>query len=148
EHHDREVVLEQLAQRLLTRRRAHHLLAQWLENGLERQQVLGAIVDDQDLHLIAHREHRAGSRLHGGRHAVFGACRCTDGRVPRKSAIRSRGNTRAVGTQRSAANGMTFTSAVAGSWTTAIPPLSAMRRRPSAPSAFAPVSTTPTARWP
>jgi len=28
-----------------------------------------------------------------------------------------------------------------------MPPLLAMRRNPSAPSAFAPVSTTPTARW-
>ena len=40
--------------------------------------------------------------------------------------------------------GMAGAAAVAGSWITVIPPASATRRSPSAPSSLEPVSTTPT----
>ena len=55
----------------------------------------------------------------------------------------------APGTARSAAAGISARSAVAGSCTTAAPPSSTIRARPSAPSALAPVRTTPTqrSRW-
>ena len=55
---------------------------------------------------------------------------------------------RASGTARSAAAGIVALSAVSGRWTSASPPRSAIRRRPRAPSALAPVSTMPTARFP
>src|SRR5205085_6003236 len=56
--------------------------------------------------------------------------------------------TRAAGTHRTAADGIVGDSAVTGSWTSASPPRSKIRRSPREPSEFAPVSTTPTVAAP
>src|SRR5205814_4559326 len=119
------------------------------EDGLEREQVLWTIVHEQDVHLVAKRQHATRGRLHRGdaraRHAFLRTVAWALGSAPRKDASRSSGKTRAVGTALSAARGIVLTSAVSGACTTASPPPSAIRRRPRAPSSFAPVSTRPTA---
>ena len=52
-----ELVVEQAPQRLFARLDADELLAERLEDRLEREQVLGPVVDEQELGLLAHRQH-------------------------------------------------------------------------------------------
>ena len=52
-----ELFLEQVPERLLAGLRAHELLAERLEERFEREQVLGPVVDQQQLRALAHRQH-------------------------------------------------------------------------------------------
>ena len=137
EQDHRELALEQAAQCVLTRRRAHEMLSQRLEDRLEGEQVLRPVVDDQDVDGL--REVRRG-------HV---AARCGDaGSIASDdsiAAISASVSERAAGTLFKAAAGIVGLSAVSGRCTMARPPRSAMRLRPRAPSELAPVSTTPTA---
>ena len=55
-HHDhREVVVEQALERLLARAGAHQAMAERRQHDLEREQVLGLVVDQQDVRRGAHR---------------------------------------------------------------------------------------------
>src|SRR5712675_258997 len=58
EQYDGELALEQAAQRVLARLGAHESLPQRLEDGLERKQILGAIVDEKDVDLLVGARHR------------------------------------------------------------------------------------------
>ena len=128
EQDDREVVaVEQDAQRFRARSRVHELVAERLEDRAQRDQVLRAVVDEQQ------RGHQAWTFA-----------------VPQSStsscAISAVRATRAPGTAAIAASGISSRVASAGSWTIAVPPSSNTRASPCAPSSFAPVKTTPTQR--
>jgi hypothetical protein len=96
EQDERELVVQQPAQRLLARRDADQAARQRLEHGLERQQVLRPVVDEQDVRQLA-------------RHAHTSRMRC---------GIASSGST-SSGPAASAARGISGRSAVAGSCTMA-----------------------------
>jgi hypothetical protein len=134
EQDHRELTLEQAAQRVFARLGAHESLPERLEDRLEREQILGPIVDQQDVDLLG-----VGHRLSECRTLATGS----EASVAAISAIDS---DRASGTERSAAAGIVELSAVSGRCTSARPPRSKIRLSPRAPSAFAPVSTIPTDR--
>ena len=122
----REVVsLQQPAQRLLTRLGGDELLAEWLEDRRQREQVLGTVV---------HQEK--------SRHYAVTSVLQSSATIPASS---STGATRAPGTAARAARGISGRCAVSGSSTSAAPPSSTIRASPAAPSALAPVSRTPDA---
>ena len=52
-----ELLVEQVPQRLLAGCREHELLPERLEQRLEREQVLGPVVDEQELGALAHMQH-------------------------------------------------------------------------------------------
>jgi hypothetical protein len=57
---DRDIVLQQLAESLLAGVGVEEFLLERLEDGLEREQVLGPVVDEQDVrHLISARSRTA-----------------------------------------------------------------------------------------
>src|SRR5262249_30650461 len=124
-------------QRGFARRGTHEVLTERLQDGLEGEQILRPVVDEQNVDgQLFHACHRRAPRAAGGLRAV------------RASAIPWSVRARASGTTRSAAAGFAGLPAAAGGWTSASPPRSTMRRSPREPSALAPVSTTPTARSP
>ena len=102
-----------------------------LEDRLEREQVLLAVVDEQDVRALRRLTSRTSRR---GRRGTPGSPRAAGPRRPTVAAI--------------AASGIVRRSDVAGSCTIATPPRSLIRARPAAPSSFAPVRTMPTARSP
>ena len=53
-----ELCLEQVPERLLARSSADELLAERLEERLEREQVLGPVVDQEELCPDAHTQHK------------------------------------------------------------------------------------------
>src|SRR5919198_2710368 len=125
EQDDRELLLEQVPQGLLARHRGDEPVAERLEDRLQREEVVGAVVDEEDR---AHETPTAQSSAMCG---------------PMLSSGRT-----VAGAAASAAAGISRASAVSGSWTIAAPPRFAIRARPAAPSAFAPVRTTPITRSP
>ena len=105
------------------------LVAERLEDRLERQQVLRPVVDEQKR-----------GRGHHGRHLREAAQldeQRTRSRRPARRSPAARGRAPHAASRRARPS--------SGSWTTAAPPSSATRARPRAPSAFAPVRTTPDA---
>src|SRR5207244_3690711 len=110
EEDDRELLLEQVPERLLARGRGDEAAAERLQARLEREQVLGPVVDEEDA-------------AHVGTPASARQRLATNG--PISSSGRTVGAPAAI-----AASGIARRSAVAGSWTIARPPRSAIRRRP------------------
>ena len=92
EQNHREVALEQAAQRVLARRRAHEALPERLENRLEREQVLRAVVDEKDVDRVG------GERR--GRHCALARPRRRQAATPSVDAISGIVSTRARGTHR------------------------------------------------
>ena len=121
--------------------RAHEPLAERLENRLEREQILGAVVDEQNVDLVARRS------------ASSSVARVIDA-TPSPAADRQRAecrrdlarcvSARASGTLAAPPSASPDSRRSPDVCTNASPPRSTMRFKPRAPSAFAPVSTTPT----
>ena len=126
EQDHREVVAQQCAQRLVAGARLDQAAAQRCQHGLQRDEVLLAVVDEQD---------RAVSHCAAPSRAATSSTS--------SGPISASGRMRASGVTAIAASGISRRSALSGSCTIAVPPRRAIRARPSAPSAFAPVSTTP-----
>ncbi len=52
-----ELVAEQVAQRLLAGGSANELLPERLEERLQREQVLGPVIDEEELRALGHTQH-------------------------------------------------------------------------------------------
>ncbi len=111
----RELVFEQQRERLLAGGRLVDAVAVVADRGFEGEQVLGEIVDDQELDAGVYR-HWGSPSLHS------------------KEWISASGRIRSGVILRIAASGMVGTSAEAGSWTMVSPPATCMPARPVAPS--------------
>ncbi len=110
-HQDQgELVAQEVPEGRVARRGAHERLPERLEHGLERDEVLLLVVDQQDL--------GGGGRAHR---------ETPDRRSARKGPIRSSGRTRRAAPRAMAAAGMSPRSAVAGSWATVYPPAATIR---------------------
>ncbi|MNC88720.1 hypothetical protein D3C83_45690 [compost metagenome] len=125
-------MLEQHAQRRRPGARLQNAMAERRQDRLERDQVLGPVVDRQDLDRLCR---------HGWSHRSSAS-------LTSSCARRSSGSTRGALVAATAAAGMIAHSAVAGSCTSATPPPAWMRASPAAPSALAPVRMTPAAAAP
>ena len=115
EDRQRELVFEQQRQRLLAGGSLVDAVAVVPDRGLQGQQVLGEIVDDQELDARVYR-HRFSPSLRS------------------KEWISASGRIRSGAMARMAASGIVGTSAVAGSWTMVSAPATRMPARPAAPS--------------
>src|SRR5882672_3259740 len=138
---------------------------QRLENRLEREQILGAVIDDENVDLLRrHRRHwlarrrsvavrrraapahappggtaRGGAPARGPKavRALFSRSLIASASISASAAaIPAMLSTRASGTQRIAAVGIADISAVLGFWTSVRPPRSKMRRSPRDPSSL------------
>ena len=62
EKDDGEILIEQAAKRIGAGRRPHETLSERLENGLEREKILPAVVDEEDVDRLRRRRSSSGSR--------------------------------------------------------------------------------------
>src|SRR5205085_8660611 len=132
EEDDCELAIEQMFERAIPALGAHQVLPHLSEDRLEREEVVGLVVDQQYVDF-----------LFGGFHHRPGLHNST-----RNGPMRSRGKIRSTAAAAMAASGIDGASAVFGSCTITNPPRFFTSLAPRAPSSFAPVSTTAMRRSP